>query len=291
MTTAVAPLPAQARLARADRARSSRSRSYVGAFLAVDGWPGLGEMIWVTVAMVGARTLAMALNRLVDAELDARNPRTAGRELPSGGTDGAGRRSGAQRRSRVPRRRLPARSHRAVWPIPVVRCSSSTRTSSASRGCATWLGACLGLAPVGAWLVVRDSAMGGMALGAAVLCWVAGFDLFLPLRPRARPAGGAPSWAARFGERGSSSAPGLFTRSRRLLVARQALAVGAFYWLGVAAVAGLLGYEHSLVGPVTCGPGRGVLHVNGVISLVFLGGRHSTSSSQAPPGLSRSFAS
>src|SRR5206468_11291383 len=58
--------------------------AYVGAFLAAGGWPGLSDVVWITVATVGARTLAMALNRLVDAELDARNPRTAGRELPSG---------------------------------------------------------------------------------------------------------------------------------------------------------------------------------------------------------------
>ena len=51
--------------------------AYVGAFLAVDGYPGTANLVWLTLAMVGARTLAMALNRLVDAELDARNPRTA----------------------------------------------------------------------------------------------------------------------------------------------------------------------------------------------------------------------
>ena len=49
--------------------------AYAGALLAVDGWPGWADMIWITVAMTGARTLAMALNRLLDAELDARNPR------------------------------------------------------------------------------------------------------------------------------------------------------------------------------------------------------------------------
>ena len=58
--------------------------AYVGAFLAVDGYPGTGPLVWITLAMIGARTLAMALNRLVDAELDARNPRTASREIPAG---------------------------------------------------------------------------------------------------------------------------------------------------------------------------------------------------------------
>src|SRR6266699_5620437 len=58
--------------------------AYVGAFLAVNAVPSAHDLVWVTVAMVGARSLAMGLNRLIDAGLDARNPRTASRELPSG---------------------------------------------------------------------------------------------------------------------------------------------------------------------------------------------------------------
>ena len=58
--------------------------AYVGAFLAVNGTPSAHDLLWITVAMVGARSLAMALNRLIDAGIDARNPRTAGREIPSG---------------------------------------------------------------------------------------------------------------------------------------------------------------------------------------------------------------
>src|ERR1700755_809042 len=58
--------------------------AYVGALLAVDGVPSAHDLFLITVAMVGARSLAMALNRLIDAELDARNPRTASRELVTG---------------------------------------------------------------------------------------------------------------------------------------------------------------------------------------------------------------
>src|SRR5207248_9226212 len=58
--------------------------AYVGAFLAANGSPSAHDLVWITVAMVGARTLAMGLNRLIDAGIDARNPRTAGRELPLG---------------------------------------------------------------------------------------------------------------------------------------------------------------------------------------------------------------
>src|SRR5439155_17454381 len=58
--------------------------AYVGAFLAVGGAPSGRDFLWITLAMVGARSLAMALNRLIDARIDAQNPRTATRELPSG---------------------------------------------------------------------------------------------------------------------------------------------------------------------------------------------------------------
>ena len=73
-----------ARLVRLEHTVFALPFAYVGALLAVDAWPGLASMAWITVAMIGARTLAMGLNRLIDAEIDARNPRTAGRELPSG---------------------------------------------------------------------------------------------------------------------------------------------------------------------------------------------------------------
>ena len=62
--------------------------AYVGAFLAVGGVPSAHDLLWITVAMVGARSLAMALNRLIDARIDAANPRTAGREIPSGALTG-----------------------------------------------------------------------------------------------------------------------------------------------------------------------------------------------------------
>jgi 4-hydroxybenzoate polyprenyltransferase len=84
-STATAPLPRRlASLVRIEHTVFALPFAYVGALPSVDGWPGLATMGWITLAMVGARTLAMSLNRLIDAELDAANPRTAGRELPSG---------------------------------------------------------------------------------------------------------------------------------------------------------------------------------------------------------------
>src|SRR5215211_7797313 len=84
-TTAVPPLPVRfARLVKIEHTVFALPFAYVGAFLAVGGVPSTHDLVWITLAMVGARSLAMGLNRLIDAELDARNPRTASRELPGG---------------------------------------------------------------------------------------------------------------------------------------------------------------------------------------------------------------
>ena len=58
--------------------------AYIGAFLAVNAVPSAHDLVWITLAMVGGRSLAMGLNRLIDAEIDSRNPRTQKRELPAG---------------------------------------------------------------------------------------------------------------------------------------------------------------------------------------------------------------
>src|SRR5919109_5124239 len=85
MSTVVAPLPARfARLVKIEHTVYALPFAYVGAFLAVGRTPSAHDLVWITLAMVGARSLAMALNRLIDVRIDARNPRTAGRELPSG---------------------------------------------------------------------------------------------------------------------------------------------------------------------------------------------------------------
>ncbi|GIU93615.1 MAG: 4-hydroxybenzoate octaprenyltransferase [Gaiellaceae bacterium] len=278
MSTASAPLPKRlASLVRIEHTVFALPFAYVGALLAVDGWPGTVAMWWVTVAMVGARTLAMALNRLLDAELDARNPRTASRELPSG----------ALTRTQVVLLSAAALGVfvlaafqldplvRWLWPIPVALFVVYPYLKRVTWLCHLWLGACLGLAPVGAWLAVAGTApWEAWVLGAAVLVWVAGFDLFYSLYDVDHDrAEGLHSWAVRFGERG------VFTGARALhgaAVALLALAgvgldVGLFYGLGVAAVAALLAYEHSLVRP---GDLRRLdaafFTVNGVISVVFL---------------------
>ena len=250
--------------------------AYVGAFLAVDAWPGIADMLWVTLAMVGARTLAMSVNRLVDAEIDARNPRTASRELPSG----------ALTRAQV--LALCAISLalfllavsqldpivRWLWPIPVAMFVVYPYLKRVTLLCHVWLGACLGLAPVGAWLAVVGAApWEAWALAGAVALWVAGFDLFYSLFDLEHDRReGLHSWAVRFGERGVFAGARVFHLGTVILLATVGvgLDVGLLYALGVVTTAALLVYEHSIVRP---GDLRRLdaafFTLNGVISVVF----------------------
>ena len=277
MTSASLALPRRlASLVRIEHTVFALPFAYVGAFLAVDGWPGAHDVLWVTVAMVGARTLAMALNRLLDAELDARNPRTASRELPSGALSA---------RQVVALCGLALAVFllavfqldpvvRWLWPIPVALFVVYPYLKRVTWLCHLWLGACLGLAPAGAWLAVSGSApWEAWALGGAVALWVAGFDLFYSLLDVEHDrAEGLHSWAVRFGEKGVFRGARLLHAATVALLAATGAGLGAgvAYWSGVAAVALLLVYEHSLVRP---GDLRRLdaafFTVNGVISLVF----------------------
>ena len=244
MSVATVPLPRRlASLVRIEHTVFALPFAYVGAFLSVDAWPGFANMVWITVAMVGARTLAMSLNRLVDAELDARNPRTAMRELPSG----------ALTRAQVLGLCLLALAVflvavfqldpivRWLWPIPVAMFVVYPYLKRITWLCHVWLGACLGLAPVGAWLAMTGTApWEAWAIGAAVALWVAGFDLFYSLFDLEHDrAEGLHSWAVRFGEQGVFRGARAFHAGSVVLLsaAGVGLDVSCFYWLGVIATA------------------------------------------------------
>ena len=279
MTTGAtaAPLPRRlASLVRIEHTVFALPFAYVGAFLSLDAWPGLTNVVWVTVAMVGARTLAMSINRLVDAEVDARNPRTANRELPSG----------ALSRAQVLGLCLFSLVVflvavfqldpvvRWLWPIPVVLFVIYPYLKRVTWLCHLWLGGCLGLAPLGAWIAMTGTApWEAWAIGAAVALWVAGFDLFYSLFDLDHDrAEGLHSWAVRFGERGVFiGARALHSGTVALLaLAGWGLDVSLFYWLGVAATAALLAYEHSIVRPGDLRRLDAALFtLNGVISVVF----------------------
>ena len=251
--------------------------AYVGAFLAVDGVPTAHDLLWITVAMVGARSLAMGLNRLIDAGLDARNPRTAGRELPTGLLSPAAVVVfclGSLALFLVAVYQLDPLVH-WLWPIPVAGFVIYPYLKRRTWLTHLWLGAVDGLAPVGAWAAITGSIpWEAWTLGAAVACWVAGFDVFYSLLDLdVDKREGLHSWATRFGVAGAfAGARALHVATVALLAAAGiGLPVGVLYWLGVAAVAALLVYEHALVRP---GDLRRLdlafFTMNGIISVAFL---------------------
>jgi 4-hydroxybenzoate polyprenyltransferase len=250
--------------------------AYVGAFLAVGGVPSAHDLIWITVAMIGARSLAMALNRLIDARIDAANPRTSGRELPSGALSGL---------AVIVFCLVSLAVYLfAVWqlnpfvrplsPIPVAAFVVYPYLKRFTWLCHFWLGAIDGLAPVGAWAAIKgDLPWQAWALGAGVATWVTGFDLFYALFDvDVDREQGLHSWATRFGESGAFAAARVLHLATIvfLTAAGIGLDVGLLYWIGVGIVAALLVYEHSLVRP---GDLRRLdaafFTMNGVISLAF----------------------
>lgn len=256
VTTAVLAYPRRfAALVKFEHTIFALPFAYVGSFLAVDGVPSTHDLLWVTVAMVGARSLAMALNRLIDAGIDARNPRTAVRELPSGRLRPwqvlgfCGLSLGLFLLAVYQLDPLV----RWLWPIPVAAFVVYPYLKRFTWLCHAWLGLVDGLAPVGGWVAVRgDLPWQAWALGAAVAAWVAGFDLLYALFDLdVDREQNLHSVARRFGVRGA------FVGARLLHVATVCcfvaaglgLPVGVLYWLGVACVAGLLAYEHAIVRP------------------------------------------
>ena len=154
--------------------------AFVGAMLSIGEVPSAATLGWVTLAMVGARSLAMALNRLIDAEIDARNPRTAAREIPSGllsniqvlafcGLALAVFLFATWQLDPVVR---------WLWPIPVLAFVLYPYTKRFTWLCHLALGLATGLAPIGAWLAVSgDADLAPFLLWFAVALWIGGFDV------------------------------------------------------------------------------------------------------------------
>jgi 4-hydroxybenzoate polyprenyltransferase len=250
--------------------------AYVGAFLAVDGSPSGHDLLWISLAMVGARSLAMALNRLIDAGIDARNPRTAGRELPSGQLSVAQVAvfcAASLALFVLAVWQLAPLTH-VLWPIPVAGFVIYPYLKRVTWLCHLWLGVVDGLAPVGAWVAITNHLpWQAWVLGAAVAFWVAGFDFFYALFDvDVDRSERLHSIATRFGVRGAFFGARLAHAATVacLVVAGTGLRVGVLYWIGVAVVGSLLVYEHALVRP---GDLRRLdaafFTMNGVISVAF----------------------
>lgn len=227
--------------------------AYLGMVLAARGWPGWHVFLWITVAMVAARTTAMGANRLIDRHVDARNPRTAGRHLPRGLlTPGA--LAGACTVS-------AAVFFVAAWqldplclalaPLALVFLVGYSYTKYFTWTSHWILGFTDGAAAAGAWIAVRGRMEApAWLLWLAVTVWIAGFDLLYACQDaefdRRERLHAVP---ARFG------IPAALRLARvchaltavALAAVGWSLGLGVAYWVGWLIVVGLLAYEHSLV--------------------------------------------
>jgi 4-hydroxybenzoate polyprenyltransferase len=224
-----------------------------GALLAARGMPSPGQIFWIVMAMVGARTAAMGLNRLIDADIDARNPRTASRAIPAG-LIGKGTVSIFILLSVALLLYAAARLNPLCLKLAPVAIFFLLLYSYCKRFTALAhlvLGLCLGAAPVGAWIAIRGSIeLPVVLLGLAVLVWVAGFDILYALQDLEfdRQAG-LHSIPVQLGVTGSLWLARFLSLSMiaLLLWVYTLLPLGIPFLCGIVASAGLLCYEHWLL--------------------------------------------
>ncbi len=265
-----------ARLVKIEHSVYALPFAYAGAFLAAGGMPSWGQLAWITVAMVGARSAAMALNRLIDAGIDARNPRTAGRELPAGAL---GRRdvwvfTVVSVALLIVAAFNLSEPCRYLWPIPLAAFVLYPYTKRFTWFCHYFLGLTLGLAPAAAWVAVSGSiALEAWLLFFAVGLWVGGFDvLYAVFDLDFDREHGLHSLPVAVGERRSI----LIAAASHVLTIVLLAAVGELagldwiYWAGLAAVAGLLAWTHiDIARRGLREVGMAFMTVNGVVGLLY----------------------
>lgn len=277
--TGLAIVPALLGLVRFQHTVFALPFAFAGALMATNAWPPLATLGWILLAMVAARSLAMALNRLIDRRIDAANPRTAGRHLPSGRlTTGQVWAFAAVSLAAM----LGAVSQLPsitwwLWPIPVALFVIYPYTKRFTWACHLVLGLSIGIAPIGGWIAVTGSfALAPVLLWLAVAAWIAGFDvIYALLDVRHDRAAGIRSIPERFGEvTALRMAAGLHALAIALLAwAGAAAGMGWPYYVGVGACLLVLAWEHVTVRPDDEARIQSAFGTaNGVMALVFLAG-------------------
>jgi 4-hydroxybenzoate polyprenyltransferase len=252
--------------------------AFCGAMLAANGIPSIHQITWIVVAMISARSAAMAFNRLADASMDAANPRTRTRAIPAGhlsssfvlGFTLVSCGIFVLATSQLNRLTL------ALSPVALAVVLLYSYTKRVTRWSHLVLGFALGIAPTAAWIAVRASIDARiLLLTAAVTFWVGGFDVLYACQDYEFDR-----------EAGLHSVPRYVGIGRSLWIARgfhllmlglliglvMAFRLGGTAWLGVAAVGLLLAYEHSLVKADDLSKlNAAFFTMNGVISVVFFG--------------------
>ena len=250
--------------------------AYLTLFLAEGGVPGAANFVWITLAMAGARTFGMAANRLIDAEIDARNPRTSGRAMPRG------------QLTRGEMAVFMAASFGAflvavyqleswvgyLWPIAIAVLTLYPYLKRITWLCHFGLSLVYGMVPAGVWLAVTNElTWGPVLLGTGAGAWVAGFDVIYATQDIDHDRrDGLFALPARFGLATSLTAAKVFHLCAVAAIAGAGLFLdaGALYFAGVAAFLLLVVYEHRLVSPHDLSRVNvAFFNMNGMISVVF----------------------
>ena len=241
------------------------------------GWPSLRQILWVVVAMVGARSAAMTMNRIADLRYDRANPRTAQRALATGALS-VGFAWGFALAAAALLVIAAWQLNRLALQLSPVALAVLFLYSYTKRF-TSWshlvLGFCLGMSPAAAWIAISGRLDWRMLiLCAAVTLWVSGFDVLYACQDvEFDKSAGLYSIPKRFG---IGRALGIARGMHVVMIALLAWLALSFHlpwpaWAGIAVVAGLLGYEHSLVAPNDLSRMNAAFFtVNGYISLLFL---------------------
>ncbi len=247
----------------------------MSAFIAAEGWPEAEKMIWIVVCMVGARSAAMAFNRIMDARFDMENPRTQDRALPAGLVDVKSYWLFLIVSSAIfvfaASMLNPLAFYLSPLALIIVFFYSLTKRFTAYSH--FWLGLAISIAPVGAWVAIREEiSFVSLLLGAAVVFWLVGFDILYSCMDVEFDRGsGLKSIPQKYGVanalRISFASHGLMIFF--LFILLQFVGVlGTLYSAGVVIVAGLLIYEHSLVHPDDLSKiNVAFFNMNGIISI------------------------
>jgi 4-hydroxybenzoate polyprenyltransferase len=237
-----------------------------------------GRLLLVTIAMVGLRTFAMACNRIIDREIDARNPRTAGRELVTGAVSVRSAWTGALIAVVVFLGAAAALNPLclALAPIAVIPMVVYPYGKRFTNFPHAILGLAQAMGPVGAWIAITGQwSWDAVILGLAVGIWIGGFDLIFACQDvDADRAHGVLSVPARFGVPAALYGARASHLVTAVLLAWYALATdaGGFFWTGLVIVAAAFLYEHTIVKPNDLSRlNRAFFTVNGFIGIALFG--------------------
>jgi len=251
--------------------------SAVAGFHAKAGWPSWRQILWIIVAMVGARSAAMTMNRIIDLRYDRENPRTRARALATGALSVGFAWTFALAASAVlviAAWQLNALAFK-LSPVALAVLFFYSYTKRFTLWSHVVLGFCLGMSPAAAWIAIAGSLDARMLiLCAAVTLWVGGFDVLYACQDiEYDKSAGLFSVPKRFG---IARALAIARAMHVVMIALLAWLAWSFHlpwpaWVGIAVVAALLAYEHSLVSPNDLSRMNAAFFtVNGYISLLFL---------------------